>query len=409
MKKVLLNNLGIKILSVICAIILWLVVMNVSDSRVTKRVDDIPVNIINEDALYQRDKLYDIQKGDTVSIVVKGKRSVVEKLTAEDFIAEADLSQVSITNAVQIMVKPVKDVDENDYSITVVDNTMVITLDDKVKKSFPIKINTAGTVEEGYAISELSCTPNIITVEGPESSVEKIEEVAVTLDVDTAKDDRISNCEIVAYDAYGDVVMNDRIKFSQNVVETTAKINPKKHVNVDVSVVGKPADGYEVAEIIYEPKQVSVVGSLVSLRKLNSIKINDISVEGLSETYETTININEYLPNGTSLAQDDENIVLTIKIEKVVEEKLNFTETNIKLKNNDSKLDYKIKLSSDFDVTALGLEDKINGITVANITPTIDCSKLTLGDNYNVELILDKKDGITYKIVGTVSVNVSKK
>ena len=57
-KRKILNNLGLKILSVICAIILWVVVMNVSDSRVTARIDDIPVETINGEALEQLDKVY---------------------------------------------------------------------------------------------------------------------------------------------------------------------------------------------------------------------------------------------------------------------------------------------------------------------------------------------------------------
>ena len=94
------KNFGYKLLSVFFACLLWLVVMNTSDYQTTKEIDNIPVTQLNGDVLNELDKLYEVAKGDTVDIVVKGRRSVIGDLSASDFIATADLSEMSITNTV---------------------------------------------------------------------------------------------------------------------------------------------------------------------------------------------------------------------------------------------------------------------------------------------------------------------
>ena len=99
------NNLGLKLLAVLIAIITWLVVMNISDYTVTKTISGITVMTENGNAIESLGKVYDVSSGKTVDIVVKGPRSVVDSLTIEDFVAKADLSKLSITNTVTITVE----------------------------------------------------------------------------------------------------------------------------------------------------------------------------------------------------------------------------------------------------------------------------------------------------------------
>lgn len=55
--------------------------------------------------LDELDQVYDVVSGDTVDIIVKGRRSVVGTLDKDDFTAIADLSTMSITDTVSISVE----------------------------------------------------------------------------------------------------------------------------------------------------------------------------------------------------------------------------------------------------------------------------------------------------------------
>jgi YbbR domain-containing protein len=60
MKEKLTKNIGLKILSIILAAILWLVITNVDDPEEAKTFTDIKVQVINEKAITSQDKVYDI-------------------------------------------------------------------------------------------------------------------------------------------------------------------------------------------------------------------------------------------------------------------------------------------------------------------------------------------------------------
>ena len=70
MKEKLLNNAGIKIISVLFAIMLWLLVVNTEDPIVTRDFKDIKVQVINEEEISEIDKVYEIVEGNTVLIWV---------------------------------------------------------------------------------------------------------------------------------------------------------------------------------------------------------------------------------------------------------------------------------------------------------------------------------------------------
>ena len=64
------NNMWMKILSVVIAVLIWLFVANTNDPVVTKRFYSIPVKVMNEDALTKRGYAYEILDGEEVNITV---------------------------------------------------------------------------------------------------------------------------------------------------------------------------------------------------------------------------------------------------------------------------------------------------------------------------------------------------
>ena len=100
------KNIGLKFLAILFAVLIWFIVMNIEDYNISKTIQDIPVKMLNGNTILENGMVYDITGGETISITVTGPRSVVENLTASDFIATADLSHLSVTNSTTISVAP---------------------------------------------------------------------------------------------------------------------------------------------------------------------------------------------------------------------------------------------------------------------------------------------------------------
>lgn len=409
MKKKLLNNIGLKVISIVLAIVFWLVVMNVSDYSMTVKIEDIPVQQLNGAVLEELDQVYDVASGDTVDIIVRGRRSVVSRLGKDDFIATADLSTMSITNTVQIFVTPKSGSLEDEISISYVDNTMKLNLEDKVVTQFPIKVKTEGEPADEYAVGEIEVKPNIVNVEGPKSAVDKITEVRATVNVSGVN----TSCEretiIELYDAYGELIHNDKLFVSQNNVKLNISVYPVKNVAVHVSTIGTAGTGYDVAQIVYQPQTIQIAGPKEKIDKITSIEIDDLSVSGLTENFETMINVNDYLPEDVFVVGENKDIAVSVTIEKLESVTYDINVRDITLTGRNNKYTYEVVIPDEYKVTASGLEDVMDGLDISAVKPGINCAELSLGTNNNVTLVLKDIDGITYVTSGTITVIVKEK
>ncbi len=408
MKKRLFNNVGYKLLAIVFAILLWLVVVNITDYTITVKIEDIPVEQQNTDVLEELDQIYDVVKGDTVDIYVKGRRSVVSNLSANNFYAYADLSQMSITNSVQINVVPRNKNIEDEINIEYVDNIMQLSLEDKVTEQFPVKILTDGEPADKYAIGESYATPNIITIEGPKSAIEKVTDAVVEVSVDNAKANLTATGNIILLDAYGEQIKNDKLVMSQTEADVNINVYPVKTIDVVVDIKGTPADGYGVSEIVYQPQTVDIAGDDEVINNVKSVEINDISVSGLEESLQTTVNLNDYIPDGVVVAQTNPEIAITVDIEKLTSKKINITGSDITFTGKKSNYNYEIESTDNIIVEVSGLENIISELDVDAISPKVDCSDLSLG-SHNVDIEFVEKDGVKYSVTGVVTVVVSSK
>ena len=105
------NNFILKLVSLLFAIILWIVVVNIDDPDVTRTITGIQVNPLDVNVIEDKNQVYTIVSGEKVDIQVTGPRSQVDKMTKEDFIAEAPFSEKS--NVEEIPKNIIKEMREN--------------------------------------------------------------------------------------------------------------------------------------------------------------------------------------------------------------------------------------------------------------------------------------------------------
>ena len=105
MKKSLTTNIPLKIMSVIAAILIWLIIVNVDNPIVTRTIPNVPVQVLNEAYIESGGMMCLIPEDqDRVSVTVRGTRKTVESLKASDITATADLKQVVDLSTDPVMV-----------------------------------------------------------------------------------------------------------------------------------------------------------------------------------------------------------------------------------------------------------------------------------------------------------------
>lgn len=372
MKNRIFDHLGLKLLSLIIAVIIWIVVANVDDYKTTRKISDVEIDFINGEAITDNNMVYEVPEGTTIDIIVKGRRKVVENLTNQDFRAVADLSKMSITNAVNVVVSANNSYVARDLSITYPDEAINVAVEKKLESQLAISVRTNGEVEEGYAIRTKTPTPNLITVKGAESVIDMIEEVVVDVDVTGANTDLTATAAPVFLSKSGEVIDSGKFEYDLESVDVKIEVAKTKELTLRVKTSGDPKDGYAISTIDYQPTSVLVVGDSADLAKVDEIIIDDVDVTDLYEDMETSIQIANYLPSGITIAENVEEIMVKIGIEALIDKNLILTGDGVNLVGKKDGYSYRFTNNSNFGIKVRGLKDKLDNLRVSNLLPSID-------------------------------------
>ncbi len=379
MKKHVLDNIGMKVGSLLVAIIVWIVVANVDDYKITKQISGIEIEFVNGSAITEKNKVYEVPKGTTVDVVVKGRRSIVEHLSNDDFNAIADLSKMSVTNAVAVKVTPVSSHIGKELLITQADNAVVVAVEDKLQTQFPITVATTSDVAEGYAILSKLATPNLITVEGAESVVKNIREVVVTVDVRGASHNLTAVAPPVFIDGNGEKIDSEKVEYDVKMVDVSVEILKTKEIPVKISEQGQVRDGYAIASIDYQPTAIEVVGIPAALSKIDELLIEDIDVGNCYLDIEKAINIADYLPEGVTLVGNNPEIMVKIAIEKVEEKEIHVGTKDINIVGKHGEYTYVIKTPVNENITIKGLKKDVESVGIDDLFPSVDMTGYSPG------------------------------
>lgn len=387
------NNTGIKILSVFIAILIWLLVANINDPVRTERFTGIPVQIINESALTDLGYAYEVVEGDEVTITVEGKRSILNNISASDFQAVADFSKLSEVDAVPIDVTAKKYANQLEITLGNI-NTMKIKKDAVVSVSIPVNIILKGDPADGYAVGNMTGTPNLVKVTGPENLLSSAKEIRAEVDIDGISRDVTTTADPVLYDKEGEVIDSTQVQMDTTSINVLVNLWKTKMVNVNLDYTGTPASGYELTAFDYEPKQILIAAPEDILENITAITLSNISVDGLTDNYEEDITLDEdCLPENVILAGDTDDVKVQATIEKRITRSLTFTQNDISIRGQG---DQTVTFSddNDYSIQVEGAESLVKGLKIADFAPWVDVSDLEEGES-TIKLHVKEVDGVT--------------
>ena len=417
------DNFGLKLLAVIISCGLWFVVNNITDPRIEKPFNNIPVEIINADMVTSEGKVYEVlDDTNVVNVTVVGKRSVLNYISKDDIKAVADMSKLTFMNTVGIEVSSSRNNSELEFR-TNIDNVK-LAIEDMKRVQMIINTATVGQPAEGYVVGNVAASQNIVRLSGPESLINQIDHVDAMTNIDGYSSDINTSVELKLYDADGNEIKSSSIKMNIATVNVAVTILATKEVPLSFTVADEPAEGYVVSgEVISVPETVTLAGRKNVLDAITKVSVADplITVADKKEDVTAIVNIKKYLPTGTQFADSSfsGNVSVTVGVEPLVKKELeipskNFAAGNkpagykLTLKEVDQEDSYKITISGTREaVNAVNAEDVIGVIDMNLLLDTLELAEwkegtysgeitfnlpdnVTLADQYNMTVVLEE-------------------
>lgn len=316
------DNLGIKVVALVGACILWLLVTSINDPITESRFTNIPVKLVNTNLITERGEVYSVlDNSDTVPIVtVRARRSVRDRINRENIVATADVEDLSSVDTIEIKYSLNaygNDVDQITGSV----GTVKLSIEKRKTSTFALQTETNGDVAAGYQLGVVSPEQNQIRVSGPESVVSSIASAVAVVDVSNATASISTYSDIRLYDAEGSQVSTDNLTLNITSVKVNVAVLPLKDIPVTVETSGTPADGYMLnGTITTDPSTIGLAGRTSVLTAVDSIVIpaSVVNIEGLSSNFEADIDVTPYLPEGTTFEDTSFNgyVHVTVGIEE---------------------------------------------------------------------------------------------
>jgi YbbR domain-containing protein len=409
-KASLTKNVGIKMIAVIVAALIWLTVVNISDPEKTIVIYNIPITITDESAITDMNMVYNADNNTSVNITISGRRSVVSKLSADDFRATASLKELSKVNSVPVEIVAVQSSIGRKVTIEKQSmQTMEVGVEEIKEQKFPITIEYSGSPYEGYVTDGYSLSKNSITVTAPVSVLDKIDKVVAKCDVDGESANFTRKCSISLYDKHGIPIKSKDIKLSSKKVKVSVTILNKKEVPIIVKTVGNPTTGYHVESVEVSPKTIILVGAKNKLDEIESVVIEDtIDISDKTDDTVEEIDITQYLPDDVSVGEGNSNIVkVNIKINKLVTKKFTISTKNITVEKLNT--DYKVTfVTKNIVVEIQGKNSVIKSISADDINTSINLNKYKEGTD-TVDVFVSVPDGTQLLNNVSVKIKISKK
>ena len=318
MKLKLTDNLFLKILSVGIAVLIWLVVMNINDAEKTK-VFSKSVKLINTDVITENGKVFRVVEGtDYVNVRVRTRKSVIDELSADDFIVTADmqkdlkLNNTMVGISVECKNRNVK-VDEH---VTLSRSNVEVSIEDSATEQFQVHVRKVGTENDGLVVGSLIPEQTIIKITGPISLVQRIKTVEAPVDVTGIPVTSVRTCELKLYDGLGGEIDNTYLNYvgKADGINVTVSMLNTKTVPLKFSYSGTPAENYVVKDISYKPETIEIAGTGSVLSGISrwEVPAEAVNVDGIDDELQLVVDLKEYLPPGVVLKDEEASTVLVI-------------------------------------------------------------------------------------------------
>ena len=421
--EILRRNIGLKLLSVLIAVIIWYVVVQMNDPIEAKSYQ-VRITTENESYITNGKQIFHID--DTYKIVtvyLRANRSILRDTSADDISVVADLTQIVDLNRDPVMVPLTASCRSVQSSnITLSRTAIPISIENIATKEFPVTVDTGDSIPgQNYEVGRTTPDPEQVVINGPESIINNIDSVIAQIDVTGMTQSGTKQATIVLLNKDQEVISTETIEDDLTLSAGTTGVRvavelwrKQSDVTLQVEYSGEPAAGYHVTNITTTPETVTVAGSSDALKALkengNTLTIPGemVNVAGASSDIAVEVSLTEIMPENMRLAKntaETATVYLTILSDATMEMTVDVDEIQVENLPEDLTVSYD---QTEIVIRISGVQSRLENLKDSDIQVSIDADGMHSGD-LTLPLKVSLPDGITLEEDVSISVHLKEK
>ena len=397
--EVLSRRLGMKLLSLLLAILLWNYVVsgNTSITR-TKTLTGLSGYITGQAMLTTNElALLAPPEGALSDITVQldVAQSQYSQVSADNVQVTLDLSSVRTAGTQQV---PLRATSAYGRVTGILPESVTLTFETLDSRLIPVNVEIAGEQDSNSRYYSVNRTnPTAITVSGAASVVRSISQARIRMDV-TGESGSFTRAEpFVLMDSEGNEIAQSMLNRSVSSVTVTMDVYPKKEIPISAEIedviTGRVAEGYVVTDVSIQPESITVAADQGLLDGISELLIEPVNVEGQSQSVVARASI-ALLSDFRNVSAEQVYVNITIAEEGVSEWIGNNVLTFVGKADN-LQLEWQ---RSDIQVRATGPRSAVEALQESGVPITVDLTGLGAGQ-HSCPLILPAENypGVTFE------------
>ena len=394
LKSSFLTNLPWKIAAFFMAFVLWFIIINVEDPVRTQSMP-VTLDLRNEDALAAGSsegihlENIDALRGQTIRFQVRGTSRNIDAIR-QSLGAYIDLSTSEIIAAahrgepLRVSVQP-EGYSDNIEIIGFSPSNVNLIMDTITTVELAVEVEVEGEIAYGFILlsESIDVTPNVVSVTGPTSIVERIERMAVTVNVDDETSVIfMEDLAIMALDAAGAPVLSPHLRYESRAAIELPIFRRGRVQVLQPQYHAQPPEGFGIHSINWSPQWLDVAGEEDAIEMLAPIMLSPIpegEIMNRTEEFIVPYDIRVFLPPGVFLIDPSRHMInAEVFVEPFVQQNFVIPTENITIIGMPDNANI---ITEEITFTLSALRTIMAGI--GNIMPTVFVNSENLMDGYN--------------------------
>lgn len=421
------NNLGLKVLSLLVSCLIWLVVTNTNDPESTQVYKNVPITIKNQDTITNANKTFTVVDGvDKINVYVTARKSIRAALNSGSFTVKADMENYNEALGTVPLEISCEDARIRQEDLRIIPSSLKINMEDKVEQNFGVAVVTTGKADKGYELGKTTIVSgDTIRIAGPQSLINIIGKVTILLDITNMNTDSTNLYPIRIEDKNGAALTEGQmsnlelkdsngVSLQNNSAEVRTEIwKVYNDIPLKANVTGEVAPGFKVSSITLSPQTINLVATEEAIDELGgelTLK-DDISVEGLTETQDYTVDLNDTLNQYDSIRLETDissAITVHVGIDEVGSKTFQMPISDIIMHNTPADKKLIFSPADTISISVKTTDDTESGdidITLDDITAKIDLKSCEINGSYTLPVEITLPQG--YELVNEVKIVVN--
>ena len=376
-KKNLLDDRRVRLaLSVLGAIVAWMVVTIIVQPGTTNTIYNVPVDYTYDSAAYTSRGLSIVSAEDkTVNLKLSGDGYTIGSLSANDFVVYPDWSSVrdSGEKSLRLQVRSQSTL-LTGVSVSIDgDNTVDVVFDVVEEKTLPIQVTTNYLkIADGYILYGTDISKETVTLSGPSTELSQVETCTAEVTHKGELTDSVTlDTALRFYTKSGSEVKFEYTNLEESSVEVTLEVYKMATLPVSVSFINAPRN-FDPSVLVYSlsKQTLNVAGPESQIEKLSTLSVGtiDLSTFALNKVYELPIE----LPGNIRLLDNISSITVSFDSSKLETKTMNLPASCVQVVNLPSTYTLTVQTERLMNVTLCGPAGLLDTLVPEQVVIEID-------------------------------------